>query len=141
LGTWAASTTRSSNPPSSQPVFFPPSPVYLQPAFSNSPFHVAGPSSSAAPVSCTIALSGPGTRLYGYGACKRECLQSPRFQCGCQQLLCLRPRSLSRMELREEVVTLIGVWQMGESKRNPQESEAHSMILLTAGSLENEDVR
>ena len=28
---------------------------------------------SAAPVSCTIALSDPRTRLYGYGSCKREC--------------------------------------------------------------------
>ena len=38
------------------------------------------------------------------------------------------------------MVALIGVWQMGESKRNGQESGAHSMSLLTAGLMENEDV-
>ena len=37
-------------------------------------------------------------------------------------------------------MALIGVWQMGESKRNAQESGAHSMTLLTAGLVENEDV-
>ena len=47
---------------------------------------------------------------------------------------CLRPRSFKN-KVEDEIEGRSGgidrVWQMGESKRNPQESEPHSIILLT----------
>ena len=50
-------------------------------------------------------------------------------------------RSGSRMKSREEVVTPIGVWQIGEFKRNQHNSELTRWLLLQRIRLENEDAK